>query len=214
MEPQYVLFLYDRLRVETIRYLDDYIKSGRGTLAELKDRFRQTLPEEERRRVRNVKKLVDTLEEQGLLGDNNVKLLKSLAEKLELPELKHKIEEFETESSGIFQRTVDVAGRAAGFMWQTFKGGVCTSAIHLKTVLSIKGVQIALAGAALVYMYGTNPEKLKDLQPFVEYGTQLVAIFRGSVVFVLKVSSISSLKRLWQSYKDGSLEEKMKKNLQ
>ncbi|XP_031552578.1 uncharacterized protein LOC116289778 [Actinia tenebrosa] len=206
-----VCFLYDQLRVKTIICLDDYINSGRGTLAELKERLRRTLPEEERRRVRTVKKLVDTLEKQGVIGDNNVEFLKMLAEELELPKLKHKVEEFETKCSGIFQKAVNVAGRAPGFVWQKFKGGVCTSAIYLKTVLSIKGVQVALAGATLIYVYGTNPEKLKDLQPFVEYGTQLVAIFRGSVVFVLKVSSISSLKRLWQSYKDGSLKEKMKK---
>lgn len=100
LQDSTVCFLYDQLRVETIRYLEDYIRTERGTLAELKDRFRRSLPEEERRRVRTVKKLVDTLEERSVIGPDNVKVLKMLAEALKSPELKENIEEFETKCSG------------------------------------------------------------------------------------------------------------------
>ncbi|XP_031548980.1 uncharacterized protein LOC116286561 [Actinia tenebrosa] len=94
-------------------------------------------------------------------------------------------------------------------MWDMFKGTV----IHLKTEISVKGVLLTLAGATFIGKYGTDLEKLQNLKTFVDFGAQVVALLRGSVVIVLKVSSISSLKRLWQSYKDGSLKEKLKKSL-
>jgi hypothetical protein len=52
-----------------------YITSERGNVAKLKDQFCQTLPAEVRRRARTEKQLLDGLEEQGVLGNNNVKLL-------------------------------------------------------------------------------------------------------------------------------------------
>ncbi|XP_031573579.1 uncharacterized protein LOC116307458 [Actinia tenebrosa] len=94
-------------------------------------------------------------------------------------------------------------------MWDMFKGTV----IHLKTEISVKGVLLSLAGVTFISIYGMDQEKLQNLKPFVDFGAQVVALLSGSVVIVLKLSSISSLKRLWQSYKGGSLKEKLKKSL-
>jgi hypothetical protein len=98
--PDDLIFLYDNLIVETISYLEKYINSGRGDLATLKDRFRQTLPRRRRRRVKTVKQLVKALEDQGVLGINDVKLLKLLAVKLGIDELVEKIVQFETDCCG------------------------------------------------------------------------------------------------------------------
>ncbi|XP_031555348.1 uncharacterized protein LOC116292220 [Actinia tenebrosa] len=191
-------FLFDNLRVETIRQLQAYIKDGKGTLAELKDRYRTSLhelTENEREEINTVEKFVEALKEQGAIRANDVMLLRLLAEEIGLEELKQKVEEYEADCAGIFRRTLN------GTM------------IHLKTLVSSRGVQITIAGAILMRIYGNNPERLLNLQPFVEFAAELIDVVRGSIVFVLKVSSISSVKRLWQSYKDGSLKEKLKKSL-
>jgi hypothetical protein len=39
----------------------------------------------------------------------------------------------------------------------------------------------------------------------------LIGVTEGSVCFVVKATSLSSLKQLWKSYVDGSLREKLKK---
>ncbi|XP_031551975.1 uncharacterized protein LOC116289226 isoform X2 [Actinia tenebrosa] len=191
-------FLYDNLMVETIRQLKAYIADGKGTLDELKDRFRTSLSElteNELEEIDNVKKFVEALEEKGVIGANNVKLLKDLAKRIGLEELEQKVGEYEDDCAGIFKRTLD------GTM------------MHLKTVLSSRRVRITIAGAILTRIYWENPEEMLKLLPFLEFGARVVDIYEGSVVFVLKVSSISSLKRLWQSYKDGSLKAKLKKSL-
>jgi hypothetical protein len=71
---------------------------------------------------------------------------------------------------------------------------------------------MTIAAATLMSIYEMNPEKLKNLQPFFrEIGAELVTLLRGSVVFMLKITSTSSIKRLWKSYMDGSLKENLKK---
>ncbi|XP_031548567.1 uncharacterized protein LOC116286243 [Actinia tenebrosa] len=205
-------FSYDYLRVETIRQLQAYIADGKGTLAELKDCFRGSLPElteNELKEISDVNKLVKVLEEQGVIKVDNVKLLKVLAEKSGLEELKQKVGEYEADNAGIFRRTLNAAKGASGFIWDRFKGTV----IHLKTEISVKGVLLTLAGATFIGIYGMDLEKLQYFERLIGLLDRVVALFSGSVVIVLKLSSISSLKRLWQSYKDGSLKEKLKKSL-
>ncbi|XP_031573580.1 uncharacterized protein LOC116307459 [Actinia tenebrosa] len=102
-------FLYDNLRVETIRQLDAYIADGEGTLAQLKDRFGtflSKLPEKELEEIDNVKKFVEALDKQGVIGANDVKLLKVLTKKIGLDKLKEKVEEYEADCSDDVTRSL------------------------------------------------------------------------------------------------------------
>ncbi|KXJ16920.1 hypothetical protein AC249_AIPGENE264 [Exaiptasia diaphana] len=91
--------------------------------------------------------------------------------------------------------------------------GPYAKALRLKAVLSNRSVQRLAGTAILVALYSERRELWEAIGETLPEAVRLTGVMEGSIAFVVESSSLSALRELWSSYKDGSLQENIRKAL-
>ncbi|XP_020895892.1 uncharacterized protein LOC110234834, partial [Exaiptasia diaphana] len=174
----------------------DFLEAGNVDLDRLKEIFYNLNAEsptlnQQINQATTVEKIVQILEDHRIININDVSLLGRLAEELNLEDL---------------QKAVD------NYDWYHSQG-IRRIALRLKAVLSNRSVQRLAGTAILVALYSERRELWEAIGETLPEAVRLTGVMEGSIAFVVESSSLSALRELWSSYKDGSLQENIRKAL-
>jgi hypothetical protein len=100
MDNNLRLLSYNNLVLLTIRHIKRYIEENGHNLEAVKPLFEDIIPTDDLERIESVEDLLQVLKQHGLLSQDNVSIIRRLAEELEIRKLLEKIESFELEHEG------------------------------------------------------------------------------------------------------------------
>lgn len=201
---------YSGLLEEIIRVLDEL-----NDMERLMPLCRGKVPEEDEGNIKNVRRLLEELENHEHLGVDQLDILKEILTLTERKDLLLKVNEFEKRRN----EEDELESRKA-------QASAVVSSVRAVSERVIGEVRIhctfrKISGALLVVGTGVILRKCSNLEDFIEAFTVAVlpaasalqAINEGSVCFTVQLERKSALKALWDRYQDGTLQRKLQQFL-
>ncbi|XP_031564570.1 inner centromere protein-like, partial [Actinia tenebrosa] len=173
------------------------------------------ISKEELERVETVDDLWDFLVRKEVISMDDLQVLKNVARYIKSKELEEEVKSYEYESSGKLQMTEPNDMLIYNYYdnYYILYNLSFHFYIYASSELVIRSVLSIGTGLLFLSFCGENESAKQDIQKKLVLPplTKLHEVYEGSVCFVIETTSLSSLKQLWRSYKDGSLKKKFQK---